>query len=366
MPALLAGGALSLWGTYSERTLSCSPILRTVGASEPEGKSHRASARKLFGAVGNNMGLSAPEDCAHQGVLGAAEHSPACVGIGDGVGTAAAIGMLNGFSRLGRLPILHCTCGGQRMPPATTRGHDWLQGKERVGLALAAPVGRGTGRLQPCAPWHSRVGIWASGVWPHTLGQGSATGCIGTMGLWAGAELPGEPFEETACPRDSIWGPAAAARWAGGRPGDKAYMLCGDQKAPIPRLPQNHVGLCSPAQHSHPSLPQTPTGCGVLIAEPEGASPHTVPAGYECPLYLQQCISALCPSEAQSKLCMTQIHGRSLLALLLPSPTCCLLLSPSHQAHQGWAVIGWALLCWVVPPAWSPRHRGSTEGILLQ
>lgn len=157
MPALLAGGALSLWGTYSERTLSCSPILRTVGASEPEGKSHRASARKLFGAVGNITGLSALEDRAHQGVLGAAEHSPACVGIRDGVGTAAAIGMLNGFSRLGRLPILRCTCGGQRLPPATTRGHDWLQGKERVGLALATPVGRGTGppaamcpMAQPC------------------------------------------------------------------------------------------------------------------------------------------------------------------------------------------------------------------------
>lgn len=144
-------------GTYSARTWSCSPILRTVGASEPEGKSHRASARKLFGAVGNIMGLSAREDCARQGVLGAAEHSPGCVGSGDGVGTAAAIGMLNGFSRLGRLPILCCTCGGQRVPPATTRGHDWLQGKERVGLALATPVGRGTGppaamcpMAQPC------------------------------------------------------------------------------------------------------------------------------------------------------------------------------------------------------------------------
>lgn len=63
---------------------------------------------------------------------------------------------------------------------------------------------------------------------------------------------------------------------------------------------------------------------------------------------------------------MTQTHGLSLLAPLLPSPTCCLLLSPSHQTHRGWAVIGWALLCWVVPPAWSPRHRGSTGGTLLQ
>lgn len=51
-------GCPSCAGTYSERTRSCSPILRTTAAPAPEGKSQRA--RKLLGAAGKVSGLRAP------------------------------------------------------------------------------------------------------------------------------------------------------------------------------------------------------------------------------------------------------------------------------------------------------------------
>lgn len=240
----------------------------------------------------------------------------------------------------------------------------------REGEGWAGP-GNTRGQRDRATCSHVPHGTAVSGSGPqgygHTpWGRAVPPGASAPWGSGLGLSSQGNPSKKPPAHGIASGDPQLQPGGLGGCPGDKAYMLCGDKKAPIPRLPQNHVGLCSPTQHSHPSLSQTPTGCGVPIAVPEGASPHTVPAGYECPLYLQQCFSALCPSEAQSKLCTTQIQGLSLPAPLLPSPTCCLLLSPSHQALQGWAVIGWALLCWVVPPAWSPRHRGSTEGILLQ
>lgn len=126
-----------------------------------------------------------------------------------------------------------------RPPPAATTG---CKGRRGLGWPWQHPWAEGPGHLQPCAPWHSRVGIWASGVWPHTLGQGSATGCIGTMGLWTGAELPGEPFEETACPRDSVWGPAAAARWAGGLSWGQGIHAVWGQESPHPQAATEPCG----------------------------------------------------------------------------------------------------------------------------
>lgn len=110
----------------SERTRSCSPILRMAAAPEPEGKSQRARARKPLGA--------------------------ACVGSGGCMVSAAAGGMLSGFSRLGRLPI---PCG-QHVPLAPGLG------RCRLPLAAVTIVQEpsGPGRHQLGSSPHGAAPAW--------------------------------------------------------------------------------------------------------------------------------------------------------------------------------------------------------------
>lgn len=151
-------------GTYSERTRSCSPILRRAAAPMPEGKSQRATARKLLGAVGKVRGLRAPSWGGRPGKLAVARHLPVCVGGGGCMVSATTGGMLSGFSRLGRLPIPRL-----QHPALAVATADW---KERLRPDTSSTMGPGAAPCRAMSPvaWPCR----GAGSW--VVGQGVAGG----------------------------------------------------------------------------------------------------------------------------------------------------------------------------------------------
>lgn len=187
------------YGTYSERTRSCSPILSTAAAPSPEGKSHSASA------------WNPPE--------------AASVGSGDGAGMAANGAALSGFSRLGRIPIPRRAARSARSPgPRPWAPPAGREGTE-LGPAPAAPVAEGQRgpdpqpRTPPCPHRAEGRGLPSQGsVSVPSPAQRLRAG-RGTRSPGTGLISPESPSRKRPRPRD---GPQGAAAAAGGEPRGRA------------------------------------------------------------------------------------------------------------------------------------------------
>lgn len=150
-----------------------------AGREVAEGQSQEAAGvcGEVEGAQSSPGTTHGGEDSAQQGTLTklvAVGHLPACMGGGGCPVSAAAGGILSGFSRLGRLPIPQ----GQHAPLAPGLGCCCLGGTERLRLGASSTMGPGQRGLPPARPqalWHSCVGMQTQGSQSPRAGQQAIT-----------------------------------------------------------------------------------------------------------------------------------------------------------------------------------------------